>query len=241
MPRGRLTGSISWKHGVGAVLLIVVGVLIALAASDWQGRRADRQTELAILREITASLSSDLQLLVSGLERLERINDRGAVLRSYLSSGAPYADSLDTYFGTIFSIPGALTLNPAAYESLKSQGLGLVSSESLRLHIARVYEQTYPRAARSVEAERQAVLDVVRPFLLLLFQDVSFGRSATPLNYDALVANVPFLNTLDYRLQIVRQSHIPALERSISEIGELLDAIVAEVGVDGAVNSAPDG
>ena len=233
MPRGRLTGSISWKHGVGEVLLIVVGVLIALTASDWQGRRADRQTELAILREITASLSSDLQLLESGLERLERINDRGAVLRSYLSSGAPYADSLDTYFGTIFSIQ-ALNLNPAAYESLKSQGLGLVSSESLRLHIARVYEQTYPRAERSVEAERQAVLDVVRPFLLLLFEDVSFGRSATPLNYDALVANVPFLNTLDYRLQIVRQSHIPALERSISEIGELLDAIIAEVGVDGA-------
>ena len=59
---------------------------------------------------------------------------------------------------------------------------------------------------------------------------MTFGQSATPLNYDALVGNVQFLNTLDYRLQIVKQSHIPVFERSVSEIRGLLDAIEAELG-----------
>ena len=226
----QLGRAMSWKSATGEVLLIVVGVLIALSASDWQSRRADRRTELAILGEVTASLSSDLEILESRLERLKRIDLRGAVLRSHLRSGAPYADSLDAYFGAMFSTGSSIDLNPAAYESLKSQGLGLISSEDLRLHVARVYEQTYPHAQRSAEQERAAVLDVMRPFLLSLFKDVAFGQSATPLDYDALISNVQFLNTLDYRLQIVEQSHIRAVERSISEIRGLLDAIAAELG-----------
>ena len=225
---GRTADSISWKYAIGEITLIVVGVLIALAASDWQGSRADRRTELAILRQLTTSLSSDLDLLEESIERGKRIDGSGAVLQSYLDSGRPYADTLDSYFGTMFWI-SSLELNPAAYESLRSQGLGLISSEALRLEIASVYEQAYPRAEREVEAERSSVLNVFRPYLLSRFKDVSFGESATPLDYDALVADVEFRNALNYRLQIVRQGQLPALERSLQEIRGLLDSIRTEL------------
>ena len=153
MQMGRTTDSISWKYATGEITLIVVGVLIALTASDWQDSRADRRTELGILRQLTTSLSSDLDLLEESIERGRRIDGSGAALQSYLDSGRLYADTLDSYFGTMFSV-SSLELNSAAYESLRSQGLGLISSEDLRLEITSVYEQAYPRAERVVESER---------------------------------------------------------------------------------------
>ena len=119
---GRLVGSGGWKYAVGEVLLIVMGILIAVAVSDWQNRRADRITELTILRSLNTGLSSDLESLESGLDRFRRISNRTELLLAYLRSGAAYADSLDTYFGTLYGFAGT-QLNAAGYESLKSQGL----------------------------------------------------------------------------------------------------------------------
>ena len=58
---GQSVGSGGWKYAAGEFLLIVAGVLVALAASDWQNRRADRQTELNILGELHTALSSDFE------------------------------------------------------------------------------------------------------------------------------------------------------------------------------------
>ena len=54
-------------------------------------------------------------------------------------------DSLDAYFGTAYGF-GGFEPSTAGYESLKSQGLGLISDVSLADHIATVYEQAYPIA-----------------------------------------------------------------------------------------------
>ena len=67
--RGRLTGTIDWRYAVGEVSLIVIGILIALAASEWQTARAERRTELALLGELRTGLAADL---ISATELLDR-------------------------------------------------------------------------------------------------------------------------------------------------------------------------
>jgi hypothetical protein len=114
------------RTAVGEVVMIVAGVLIALAASDTQQRFAERGREIDVLEELSSALATDILLLDRQVERYENIEVRVGVLLEVLGSGAPYADSVDAYFRTLYGIDRP-RLNTAGYQSLKSQGLDLIS------------------------------------------------------------------------------------------------------------------
>lgn len=215
---------IPWLRVSGEALVIVISILLAFGLQAWWEGRVDRKTERTVLSELHTSLSQDLELLELGLDRLRRIESRVASLLSHIQSGGPYADTLDTYFGTAY---GVLTteLNTAAYESLKSQGLVLLSDQGLRSHVARVYEQTYRRVEWQVNLETDVVLGLLRPYFLLHFRDLILAQSATPLDYQALLDDVEFINLIAYRLQTVRQVHITTFEDAISDVRGLIEAI----------------
>lgn len=219
----------NWRYALGEVVLIVVGVLIALAASGWYDERERSRTEVALLREIHSNLSADAELIESRLERFHRIDSHIGTLLSYLHSEAPYVDSLDTYFGTAYGYAPA-ELNTGAYESLKSQGLGLISNRVLRSHVTRVYEQTYRSIQASLEAERDIVLGLMRPYFLRNFENLVFSRSATPLDYDFVASDQRFINLLEYRRQVVQANHIAFLDSGIAEIRALIAALEQELG-----------
>ena len=80
-----------------------------------------------------------------------------------------------------------------------------------------------------MEVERDVVLNVLRPYFLIHFRDLSFGESATPLDYDAISTDVEFLNLAQYRLEAVEQGQIPWLESGTSEVRDLLEAIAEEL------------
>ena len=64
----------------------------------------------------------------------------------------------------------------------------------------------------------------------MYFRDLMFNQSATPLDYDAVSTDAEFLNLMDYRLQAVRQNHIPRFQQSTSEIRDLIEATALELG-----------
>jgi hypothetical protein len=228
MPVGFRVSAGNWKYAIGELLLIVVGILIALAASDWQDQRADRRTELSILGELHTALTADLGALEIRRAQFSYIEIRVESLISHLRSGAPYTESLDSDFGTVYGF-SRTNLNTAAYQSLKSQGLGLISNDSLRSHVTGVYEQTYSIVEDVLVLEREIIFDVLRPFFLVHFRDLIFNVSATPIDYDAISSNTEFLNLVGYRLSVVQQTQIPILVSSISQIRELIDAIEIEL------------
>ena len=228
MSERRWGRTLNWRAAAGEVVLIVLGILIAMAASDWQNRRAARQTELAALRELHTALSEDLATLEAALSRYEDLDASVTSLLSHLRSGAPYSDSLDARFGSVYGFR-SLDLNRAGYESLKSRGLDLISEDSLRSRIAGVYERAYPRVQGAAQLEEDVVLGLLRPYFLAHFTELRFGSSATPVDYRALVIDAAFLNLVDYRLQTIRQNHIPRIEHATTEIRALLASISAEL------------
>ena len=228
MSRERWRGSMNWRSAIGEVVLIVVGILIAMAAQDWQNRRSARRSEVTALMELRTALNGDAVTLDSILARHEVIAARVDSLLSLMRSGAPYATSLDTCFGAAYGFQ-TMDLNRAAYESLKSRGLDLVSDDGLRSQIAEVYERIYPRAEGSAELEEDVVLGLLRPYFLAHFRDLRFGISATPINFAALLGDGMFLNLLDYRLQTLRQNHIPRVRQATAAIRMLVDSISAEL------------
>ena len=228
MRGSKILNAINWRHAIGELLLIVVGILIALQASDWQNRRVDRQTEIAYLEEIRTSLSTDIDAVTAGIDRYRQIEMRIMELLSRLDSELPYEDSVDTYFGAVYGA-NAFSLNAAAYESLKSHGLTLISDRTLRSEIAMMYELTYPDTQRAIRYEESTVLDILRPYFLLHFRDLTFDKSATPIDYDFVANDTKFLNLANYRLQLVRQNRIPTFERAAAEMEKLIQALELEL------------
>lgn len=229
MSRQRWLSSMNWRFAIGEVVLIVVGILIAMAAQDWYNRRTTRRAEVAALSDLRTALSGDLTVLDSVLVRHESAATEVEILLHYLRSGAPYADSLDAYFGAAYGFQ-AMDLNRAAYESLKSRGLDLVSDDGLRSQLAGVYERVYPRVQASAELEQEVILGVLRPYFLVHFRDLRFSSSATPLDYSTVRGDPVFLNLVDYRLQTLRQTYIPRVREATEAITMLVAAISAELG-----------
>jgi hypothetical protein len=99
----------------------------------------------------------------------------------------------------------------------------------LRASIARVFEQTYAEVARSVDGERSAIREVLRPFVLKHFRDLEFGENATPIDYDSLLQNTEFHNILGYRNVQVKRNQVAIFSAAIAEIEELLEMVRQEL------------
>jgi hypothetical protein len=217
------------RRAVAEVFLIVIGILLALAASDWAEQRQEREREREILGEIREALVEDVAGVdsVLAVKRLQR--DRVTSLLAHIAGGGGYADSLDASFGASYGLR-PVALNRAAFESLKSQGLDLVSDSELRSAIARVYERTYPSLEQGMELERNIVLAAMRPHYLRRFRDLRFNQSATPLDYDDLVRDQEYINLLDYRRQNLVQAVIPSHEAASREMYRLIELLEPNAG-----------
>ncbi|MDP2469643.1 MAG: hypothetical protein Q8W45_07945 [Candidatus Palauibacterales bacterium] len=117
-------------------------------------------------------------------------------------------------------------------ESLKSRGFDLVSNDSLRALITRVYDLRYGMLDQMQETQRSVVLEALRPYFLAHFKDLRFNRSATPLDYSFVASDPTFQNLLDYRLEVLETSEIPTTDLILADVERLLEALNRELGTE---------
>jgi Asp-tRNA(Asn)/Glu-tRNA(Gln) amidotransferase A subunit family amidase len=224
----KILKAVNWRHAVGELLLIVAGILIALAISDWNDRRIQRQGELALLVEVRTALQADLAALESNLETFREAESRIEQLAQVLREAPPYESALDRLFGAVYGIR-VTNLNTAAYDTLRSVGFQSISNHRLRLGIAEVYDHYYERLTEEHEIEFQITIDMLRPYYLRHFTALSFWESATPIDYDAVVADTYFKNMIDYRLAALRSNQLASYALAAGEIRSVLELIDEEL------------
>jgi hypothetical protein len=218
----------SWSTALLEVALIVVGILLALGASAWYEDRARAQEELLVLEELRTALQGDREVLSAQLDSFQVADEKIAALRGHLLSGRNYADSLDENFGALYGLR-IVGLNSSAYESLKSQGLGLVSNASLRAELTRIYDLRYGVLDEVNATQRSVVLEALRPYFLRHFRDLEFHKSATPIDYSFVASDPEFMNLLDYRAEVMRISEIPFYVQTLPEVESLIERIGREI------------
>lgn len=224
-----IINAVNWRHAVGELFLIVVGILIALAISDWNDQRIERIQERALLDEIRSTLESDAAALESNLKLFTDAAQQINTLSNMLKEPPPYQPSMDKHFGVVYGLR-ITNLNTAAYETLKSVGLQSVSDRELRAAIARVFDFHYERLIGSHEIEREVNINVLRPYYLRHFRDLRFYRSATPIDYDAVVHDTHFKNIVHYRHQVLVHNQVSYYSDAIKDMGttlEMLDAVLS--------------
>lgn len=121
---------------LGQLLVVVTGILVAIALNAWWDAREDRAREQSYLRQLDADLA-ETQAGIDGYSQFLRPVDRaGALLvRAYRAPTPPPADSLRAWLllGSRFGVPQPVL---GTVEALVATGdLSIIRSDSLRTEI----------------------------------------------------------------------------------------------------------
>ena len=211
-------------------VIVVVGVFIGIQVSNWNDVRRDRTDERLILEELRQSLTADESKLSAVNDRLNSAVSDMSELRAHMMAGKPYNHGLDQKFGVIYGATD-LTLNTGPYEQLKAGRLSLVRNNELRSQIVDVFDNSYSLAEKYTnEIQVKIILDKYWPYFMTNFHEIVQWETATPHDYDALLADPYFLNILDYRIVQIERGQMEAYQQAQVAANQLIEAINEELG-----------
>ena len=182
------------KYAVGEIILVVIGILIALQINNWNGRRITKKLELNTLEELKTALIQDTVKLDIDLNFFRNKQKQIELLLNHINNKRPYHDSLDTYFRDAYAIGHNNSINISAYELLRERGIDIISNDSLRKKIARLYTTRYKIFNGNIE-RGQAVTLMQASKMFDHFHYVNDPDSKPklhPHNYNNLMENPHF-------------------------------------------------
>lgn len=132
----------SFKNYGFEFLSIFIAVVAAFALNNWNDNRKADKSENKILTEILNGLDKDIEDLHENMNG-HRMGMRACVFfRDVLAGNIESPDSVVIYY--YYLTRDFISIqNIAGYETLKSKGLELIKSDSLRLQIISLYEYDY--------------------------------------------------------------------------------------------------
>lgn len=181
---------------LGEMTLIFLGITAALWFEDMNAARHERDLETQILREMSESVALDTVDLHINLEVGDSIRRSIDTLLAHLGSSAPYDEGLAEHFGRS-SRYVRFFHNPVAYEHLRSAGLDVISSDSLRQAIISYYDQAVSLVVwldQTLVANRNE--SYILPQMMAKFEYVSPFEPAVPLHFRALREDIEYRNAL---------------------------------------------
>jgi hypothetical protein len=138
---GRILNSISWKHAIGEIILIVVGVSIALAAEGWRQDRANRVIELEYIEGLIRDLGRDIVSVSNIMDQTQLRAEYGeTVIAAYDDEFRPSSPTnliKAVEYANYFSYP---SYSRATIEDLMSTGnLRLIRNKEVKEVISVYY------------------------------------------------------------------------------------------------------
>ena len=202
-------------YAVGEVILVVIGILIALQVNNWNEDRKKSAYELTMLREIDLALTNDSTLIANLFE--PRMDLKEGAIDSLIDIQGRNVIPEHAHFMSLYrrmSIQFNYRYNQGPYETLKSNGLDIISNDQLRSDITQMYEVTLPAFKYFI----QAVLDRNIPLIMALkpdFLTVEFAETDTGERIPIEIPGVhDVLNDPSFKRVIYYQAEIAENNRS---------------------------
>jgi hypothetical protein len=148
--RKTLIGSLSIRryalYAIGEIALVVVGILIALQINNWNEWRKERSQEKGMLIELKRTIEGNCEILKRSIYSCEEMNRSSDIILSTLAMKRMFQDTLSWHFkiGRYQGGDGALGMSYAGYESIKTTGLNIIQSPSLKKELMDLFEFTMP-------------------------------------------------------------------------------------------------
>ena len=126
-------------YAVGEIILVVIGILIAVQVNNWNRQQKEKDIEIALLQQMEKDLTTCLEDINYNIIVTEKGIKSAEMLLSYMDTNQPYEDSLAAHFASSFTWT-RLMINSIAYETIKSNGIDIISNVDLRNKIVNLFE-----------------------------------------------------------------------------------------------------
>ena len=189
-------------YAFGEIVLVVIGILIALQINNWNTINQTREVEVKYLKEIAKNLESDMGDIQFNINFNETRNRAIEIVLNSLENDVAYSDTLDIYFGSLLYTTRSV-VDYSAFDALKSQGLEIISKDSLRQLISKLYSYHYHNVIDfEIQDDHALQYEIVMPTVLSRLKirkgegnDIS-QQLASPIDFDALKRDDEFKNSL---------------------------------------------
>lgn len=212
------------RYAIGEIILVVIGILIALQINNWNEIKKLRLRETNLLKELKTNLNTNIRNLEKDIEVQIEQTSYIDIVQLHLKNRKPYNDSIGYYIYKGNPAPDVL-LTSSAFETLRSSGLELISSDTLRQAIINLFEVDYPYLFQETKRlEDQVWPSVVVPMFQKHFKYMD--NLVLPTNYEALLNDDEFINMWSFRgeLRKASTSHkILAIEKT-QEVIHLMES-----------------
>jgi hypothetical protein len=221
--------SLDWKRAIGEVALIAIGIGIALYAESLYEDWSDRQEEKLLVSQMLEGLQQDLTDVESLVTYYEK---KGAILMNleqHLRDKKPYNEDLREGFGAL-KFFNWYTPSTGVYETLKSQGLDIISDTAVRLRIVRYYDGIAKGVLQRNDMSWEDIKEVIEPFYREHFR---FGLEdryyVEPIDYEEIVSKDQFLYILSQQILVNESFRVPIYRAAVEQTSELIAILEAHV------------
>lgn len=208
---------INWRYAIGEVIIVIIGISIAFALSNWAESNQASKVEKLYLKNLEKDLSNDLDSLNKNIYLLGQNLDDINQLRPHLGREIP---GRDTIFGKVFRIAGTIAFIPedATYHTLVNSGdFKLISDFELKSAIEKHYRE-YLHMQRAYERRDNFSKNYMADFFVSLDYDAIYARQLDFMD-DKRLRNMIF------SLQGIIYLQIKAAGNAKKSTEDLLDSI----------------
>ena len=131
------------KYAIGEIILVMIGILLALQVNNWNQERQLKQKEKKILTELKRDLVLNNSILQNQIEIQQTASDEITSLIEHIKKKKPFSDTISMYLSHAYYAE-RIQFTSSAYESLKSVGIDIISSDSLKADIANLFGNEFP-------------------------------------------------------------------------------------------------
>ena len=185
-------------YSLGEILLVMVGILLALQVNNWNEKRLSQLKSLEILKEIKRNVEENIQLTKEKIATENGVIKSADIILNNLTNTKTYHDSLDAHFHNSHFWP-AVSIKSSGYETLKANGIDLISSDTLKEAIVNLYEVSYVEIYETVRMSENYSASTVVPLFTQLFRTYPKGiPKVKPIDYRKVVASENYQGVLSY-------------------------------------------
>jgi hypothetical protein len=213
-------------YAIGEILLVVIGILIALQVNIWNNESANRDKEINLLTEMIRNLNLNINQFSNEIEKQKSIIQNIDVVMSQIKNNTPYHDSLGAKY-TSFAWTEEFNFANSAFETLKTTGLDLITSDALRENIINLFNVKY---FRSYDVINKISMAEYAELSKLYIRHIEYNKqgNATINDLDKLKNDREFTNMLSGR-RIWKVDLVGLYEELNAESRHLLGMIEREL------------
>ena len=214
------------RYAIGEIVLVVIGILIALQINNWNEQRKIKIKETKSLVELRKDLIQNIDDIDINIAALKACKNSNEIIKYHIENKLAYNDSLNYHFSMLYPFISFSAVQ-TTYETLKQNGMELISNDSLRSSVTNLYSNQF-NSYRTFENTYMVshYIEDIKPMFISEFISFEYTSSAIPKNYTAFIKNTEYKQVLNITINICNnfiafQSNLKAeAQRIIAMIDE---------------------